>query len=320
MEGWYPGSRSYRNNNPGNLRRSKFQLGVKDGYSYFDSYEDGFNALMYDLRQKCTGNTRWELGPESTLLEFAKVWAPTFDGNKPERYAQVVSSHIGLTPASTLKDIYVMSEITQRILCLVVNKPRIGNALDLLKAWFEDNGVKTEIDRIEFDEKLEYELVDASAGKDYAAKKFKIVDHRYVELMTSKYIKGHHFVLFIYRSEGESTAVEFFQSFLGAQLCQVPVLDVSVPSHTMQFMTHELMHGWYARAWLNGTPFPDDVHSKGFTDSRPGSNYASIVKLLLPYAPQIFKEPTVDRKKVAIVEVIKKLGQWLAELIGSRKL
>lgn len=48
-EGWFPGSMSYRNNNPGNLRG-------KDGaFQIFPSYQAGFTALQNDLQAKIEG-------------------------------------------------------------------------------------------------------------------------------------------------------------------------------------------------------------------------------------------------------------------------
>jgi hypothetical protein len=51
-EGYYPGSRSYRNNNPGNLKTTSApgQTGVDSGgFAIFDSYADGFAALENQL-------------------------------------------------------------------------------------------------------------------------------------------------------------------------------------------------------------------------------------------------------------------------------
>ena len=77
FEGWYPGSRSFRNNNPGNLRSSKFQAGQRDGFAFFKSCAIGQSALLWDLRQKCLGNTRTALTPESTLRDLIFTWSET---------------------------------------------------------------------------------------------------------------------------------------------------------------------------------------------------------------------------------------------------
>ena len=106
-EGWRPGSRSYRNCNPGNLRWSKFEdshegdWSTGDRYSIFRSIGAGFTALRYDLMCKATGKTSaWHdadkdgvkdqgegLTPDDTLSELFKVYAPEEDQNDPTSYA-----------------------------------------------------------------------------------------------------------------------------------------------------------------------------------------------------------------------------------------
>jgi len=77
------------NNNPGNLRWSPFAVGTKNGFAVFETLEKGFQALLWDLEQKAKGNTTWsKLGPNSTILDFCKIYAPQADNNNPEIYAQ----------------------------------------------------------------------------------------------------------------------------------------------------------------------------------------------------------------------------------------
>jgi len=100
QEGWFKGSRSWRNNNPGNLRRGKFQSGQRDGFAYFRFYIIGFFALYWDLRQKAKGNTVTNLTGDSTLLELFEVYAPADDGNNPQGYAEAVARRLQI-PTST---------------------------------------------------------------------------------------------------------------------------------------------------------------------------------------------------------------------------
>lgn len=118
-EGWYPGSRSYRNNNPGNLRppdgQSNFwagQIGVDDGgYAIFDGYESGWAALYGDVSRKFSGNTVTGLGPSSTIADFFSVYSPASDNNNVAAYAadvaQFCSAKLGadLTAGSTLAEV-----------------------------------------------------------------------------------------------------------------------------------------------------------------------------------------------------------------------
>ena len=95
-EGYYPGSLTYRLNNPGALRFSIFQDGHKKGFAYFKTYEKGFNALLFDVLLKITGLSKTGLNLNSTILDFFKVYAPVGDGNDPEKYARFVASKVGL--------------------------------------------------------------------------------------------------------------------------------------------------------------------------------------------------------------------------------
>ena len=93
FEGFKPGTKAWRHNNPGNLRSSNFALRVEEGYAVFREFSDGWMALCADLKAKCKGApfTRSGLGPDSTLLQLIKVWAPSSDNNKPDEYAKFVA-------------------------------------------------------------------------------------------------------------------------------------------------------------------------------------------------------------------------------------
>jgi len=100
FEGWYPGSRSFRNNNPGNLRSSKFQAGQADGFAFFKSHAIGRSALLWDLRQKCLGKTRTALGPESTLHDLIFTWSET----DQKAYLDFVCQQLGVAGDFQLKN------------------------------------------------------------------------------------------------------------------------------------------------------------------------------------------------------------------------
>jgi hypothetical protein len=110
FEGWYKGSLSYRNNNPGNLKWSPLmdELGLKksDGFVKFQTYMQGLFALLHDLHSKCLGKTSTNLGPKSTVLELFKTYAPASDKNNPEGYAKFVVGKIdGATLDTELGDL-----------------------------------------------------------------------------------------------------------------------------------------------------------------------------------------------------------------------
>lgn len=112
-EGWiepgspgYPrGSISFRNNNPGNLRYSPKQSGSQYGFSKFPTYAAGWNALIWDLTQKCHGNTRTGLNGQSTLMQLLAVYAPAADHNNPEAYMMFVQGETGFPPTMKLAEL-----------------------------------------------------------------------------------------------------------------------------------------------------------------------------------------------------------------------
>ena len=100
QEGWYPFSRSWRNNNPGNLRSSPFASGAKGGFATFANYASGWLALWWDVWMKCQGKTRTGLNQDSTLRDLVRVWAPVTDGNDPFGYALKIAAQLNV-PTST---------------------------------------------------------------------------------------------------------------------------------------------------------------------------------------------------------------------------
>lgn len=106
-EGWFKGSRSQRNNNPGNLRFAG-QPGVtaqdNKGFAIFKTYEDGFAALCRLITNARDGKSK-VYKPEMTLLEFFGVYAPSFDHNDPNAYAKFVAQKIKCSIDFKIKDL-----------------------------------------------------------------------------------------------------------------------------------------------------------------------------------------------------------------------
>ena len=112
FEGWSPmnsqlslaggPSVAYRNHNPGNLRYSIFQIGMRDGFSVFYNDVTGMFAMMYDIGMKAQGKTTTGLNGNSTLRELIAKWsAGTPEG--VERYTAYVCSKTGLTPETKIE-------------------------------------------------------------------------------------------------------------------------------------------------------------------------------------------------------------------------
>jgi hypothetical protein len=89
QEGWYPGSRSSVNLNPGNLRASPVMPHTLDAdqYCQFASLVDGVEALETEYLAKATGKNAHGIGPDSTLNDLYNVYAPAADHNAPHAYA-----------------------------------------------------------------------------------------------------------------------------------------------------------------------------------------------------------------------------------------
>ncbi len=97
-EGFYPGSISYDNNNPGNLQSWSTQIGTSRGFAVFPTYEVGYNALRSLLRASCDNS--W------TLLQLMNSYAPASDNNDPYGYASILARTLGVTLDTPLDEIY----------------------------------------------------------------------------------------------------------------------------------------------------------------------------------------------------------------------
>mgnify|MGYP007100077729 CR=1 FL=1 len=97
-EGWYPGSVSYRNNNPGNIRS------VSGPFLVFPTYEKGFAYLKDYVTRACTGKHA-AYKPTMTVAQFFAVYAPTGDNNQPDKYADWVCKKLKILTTTKLEDL-----------------------------------------------------------------------------------------------------------------------------------------------------------------------------------------------------------------------
>jgi hypothetical protein len=120
-EGWYPGSRSYRNNSPGNMRFAEWMRkdlkaigGDKDNYAVFKTIDDGWNGLLKFLQFSQEDLLRPYKGNPTLYEFFAGRWingqwvsgyAPAADSNTPRKYAQDVANDTGHTIDTRIKSI-----------------------------------------------------------------------------------------------------------------------------------------------------------------------------------------------------------------------
>lgn len=81
------------NQNPGNLKDPK-----TGGFVKFSSPEEGYQALVNDLKIKQSGRSA-HIKPGASLEELGNVWAPPSDNNVPGDWAKNVSRTLGLNTA-----------------------------------------------------------------------------------------------------------------------------------------------------------------------------------------------------------------------------
>ena len=107
-EGWFPGSRSYVNRNPGNIKFVGQKKAVgKDGggFCIFATYADGYQELKDMLVRAATPPDSATYQANMSLQDFFRRYAPAGDNNDPDRYAEAVAKKLGVgvgVPISSL--------------------------------------------------------------------------------------------------------------------------------------------------------------------------------------------------------------------------
>jgi len=100
FEGWHEGSKSFRNNNPGNLKS------VSGKFIKFESYEDGFAYLKDYIYRASTGKHK-AYNPEMTIFKFVEVYAPPSENSGASilNYAKHIAKGLGISPETKLKEL-----------------------------------------------------------------------------------------------------------------------------------------------------------------------------------------------------------------------
>lgn len=97
VEGWFPGSISYTNNNPGNLMYVG-QAGATgadaNGFAVFPNYQAGYQALLNQIQLDASRG--------ETISQFTAKYAPASAGNDPGSYANTLAASVGLSPSNSL--------------------------------------------------------------------------------------------------------------------------------------------------------------------------------------------------------------------------
>lgn len=108
-EGWFVGSRSFKNNNPGNLRyvgQKEASGKDKDNFCIFPTYEIGFKVLKDMIIRAASGKST-VYNPNMTIERFFCVYAPSSDGNHPITYANAVAKKVGVPVSTPIKNLLV---------------------------------------------------------------------------------------------------------------------------------------------------------------------------------------------------------------------
>lgn len=101
IEGYYPGSLSYRLNNPGNLTYAgqPGAIPVTVGthtWASFPTYDQGYAALEHQIAL--------DAGRGETIQQFVNKYAPASDANNPTSYAAQLAAATGLSVYDPLSD------------------------------------------------------------------------------------------------------------------------------------------------------------------------------------------------------------------------
>ena len=92
IEGWFPGSVSQSNNNPGNLvyaGQSGATGASSSGFAVFPTVAAGYQALLNQINLDASRGL--------TIAQFAAKYAPAQDGNDPTSYADQIAAATGLS-------------------------------------------------------------------------------------------------------------------------------------------------------------------------------------------------------------------------------
>jgi len=113
-EGWLPGSRSFRNNNPGNLKGRGDAGTDADGFAVFSSSDLGMAALERDLSAKV------EKYPNFSILQIMTRYLggnplnpQVTDQGDPFAYASAVAKRLGADINAKLGELFGSSSGTQ---------------------------------------------------------------------------------------------------------------------------------------------------------------------------------------------------------------
>jgi hypothetical protein len=76
------------------------------GFAVFDTYEDGYNALLAQLNLYAAGTCAACEGQPQTIASTFQIYAPASQaGNNPDLYASNVAAALGVDPSTPLASV-----------------------------------------------------------------------------------------------------------------------------------------------------------------------------------------------------------------------
>lgn len=109
-EGWAPGSVSFRNNNPGNLKYAGQPAATgadASGFAIFPDYQSGFDALKAQLALDASRNPGWTLTQFFSKYLGGDPYNPqTTNQGNPFSYAADVAGKIGADVGATIGQLF----------------------------------------------------------------------------------------------------------------------------------------------------------------------------------------------------------------------
>ena len=90
------GSRAWRNNNPGNVRRSNLAAGSADGFAVFNTVAEGNEAHWRLLSTAAYSSL--------SIKQMVNRYAPASDGNDPASYIRALTRATGLGAGTLISD------------------------------------------------------------------------------------------------------------------------------------------------------------------------------------------------------------------------
>lgn len=86
-----PGSELYKARNPIGLRATSMKHAKdENGFRIFNSFLDGFQAALFDLSKKLSGNSWAQLTHDSTLEDLAKAYSDDGYGTSATAWAKYI--------------------------------------------------------------------------------------------------------------------------------------------------------------------------------------------------------------------------------------